>query len=107
MLGLSPYGRVALANVLLARGKPTEAAEVFAQGASEPAAAGHIRYLQTRARLRAASQHPDEALEDLIACGRLEQEWEIRTPAFSTLARRRRAAACIARPPRRGSCAGP
>ncbi len=82
--GFPPYGRVALANVLLARGKPTEAAEVFAQAASEPAAAGHIRYLQTRARLRAASQHPDEALEDLVACGRLEQEWEIRTPAFST-----------------------
>ena len=82
--GFPPYGRVALANVLLARGKPTEAAEVFAQAASEPEAAGHIRYLQTRARLRAASQNPDEALEDLIACGRLEQEWEIRTPAFST-----------------------
>jgi len=82
--GFPPYGRVALANVLLAQGKPTEAAEVFAQATSEPAAAGHIRYLQTRARLRAASKHPDEALEDLIACGRLEQEWEIRTPAFST-----------------------
>jgi DNA-binding CsgD family transcriptional regulator len=60
------------------------AAEVCAQAASEPAAAGHIRYLQTRARLRAASRHPGEALEDLIACGRLEREWEIRTPAFST-----------------------
>jgi DNA-binding CsgD family transcriptional regulator/Flp pilus assembly protein TadD len=82
--GFPPYGRVALANVLLARGKPTEAAQVIAQAASEPAAAGHIRYLQTRARVRAACQHPDEALEDLIACGRLEREWEIRTPAFST-----------------------
>jgi DNA-binding CsgD family transcriptional regulator len=82
--GFPPYGCVALANVLLARGKPTEAAEVFAQAESEPAAAGHIRYLQTRARLRAAAQHPDEALEDLIACGHLEQAWEIRTPAFST-----------------------
>jgi DNA-binding CsgD family transcriptional regulator/Flp pilus assembly protein TadD len=82
--GFPPYGRVALANVLLARGKPTEAAEVLAQAGSEPAAAGHIRYLQTRARLGVASQHPDEALEDLIACCRLEQEWEIRTPAFST-----------------------
>ena len=82
--GFPPYGRVALAEVLLARGKPTEAAEVFAQAASEPAAAGHIRYLQTRARLHTASQHPDEALEDLIASRRLEQEWEIRTPAFST-----------------------
>jgi DNA-binding CsgD family transcriptional regulator len=82
--GFPPYGRLALVNVLLARGKPTEAAEIFAQAASEPSAAGHIRYLQTRARLLAASRHPDEALEDLTACGRLEREWEIRTPAFST-----------------------
>jgi DNA-binding CsgD family transcriptional regulator len=82
--GIPPYGRMALVNVLLARGKPTEAAEVFAQYASEPAAAGHIRYLQTRARLRAALRHPDEALEDLFACGRLEREWDIHTPAFST-----------------------
>jgi DNA-binding CsgD family transcriptional regulator len=82
--GFPPYGRMALANVLLARGKLTDAAEVFAQAASEPTAAGHIRYRQTRARLRAASQHLDEALEDLIACGRLELEWDIRTPAFST-----------------------
>jgi DNA-binding CsgD family transcriptional regulator/tetratricopeptide (TPR) repeat protein len=82
--GFPPYGSVALANVLLARGKRTEAADVFDQATSEPAAAGHIRYLQTRARLRTALQHPDEALDDLLACGRLEQEWEIRTPAFST-----------------------
>jgi DNA-binding CsgD family transcriptional regulator len=82
--GFPPYGRMALVNVLLARGKPAEAAEVFAQAASAPAAAGHIRYLQTRARLRAASRQPGEALEDLTACGHLEQEWDIRTPAFST-----------------------
>ena len=82
--GFPPYGRLALAGVLLARGKPAEAAEVFAHAASEPAAAGHIRYLQARARLRAALQHPGQALEDLTACGRLEREWEIRTPAFST-----------------------
>jgi DNA-binding CsgD family transcriptional regulator len=82
--GFPPYGHMALVNVLLARGKPAEAAEVFAQAAFEPAAAGHIRYLQTRARLRAASRHPGEALEDLIACGHLEREWEIHTPAFST-----------------------
>jgi DNA-binding CsgD family transcriptional regulator len=82
--GFPPYGRVALVNVLLAQGKPAEAAEVFAPYASEPAAAGHIRYLQTRALLRAASRHPHEALEDLMACRRLEREWEIRTPAFST-----------------------
>ena len=77
------YARVALVNVLLARGKSTEAAEVFAQVGLE-SATSQIRYLQTRARIRAASQHPHEALEDLFACGRLEQEWEIHTPAFST-----------------------
>jgi DNA-binding CsgD family transcriptional regulator len=77
------YGRVALVNVLLARGKPTEAGEVFAQLGPEPATS-QMRYLQTRARIEAASQQPDEALEDLFACGRLEEEWEIRTPAFST-----------------------
>jgi len=82
--GFPPYGRMALVSVLLARGKPAQAAEVFAQAGFEPAAAGHIRYLQTRARLSGASGHPREALEDLTACGRLEQEWEIHTPAFST-----------------------
>jgi DNA-binding CsgD family transcriptional regulator len=82
--GFPPYGRMALVGVLLARGKPAEAAEVFAQAGFEPAAAGHIRYLQTRARLSRASGHPGKALEDLMACGRLEREWEIHTPAFST-----------------------
>jgi DNA-binding NarL/FixJ family response regulator len=82
--GFPPYGRIALVNVLLARGKPAEAAEVLAQGGSEPAAAGHIRYLQTRAGLWVASRRPGEALEDLLACGRLERQWEIHTPAFST-----------------------
>ena len=53
-------------------------------GSPEPTAAGHIRYLQTRARLRAALQRPEDALEDLFECGRLEDEWEIRTPAFGT-----------------------
>src|SRR5260370_14832136 len=82
--GFPPYGRMALVTVLLARGKPAEAAEVFTRYASEPAAAGHIRYLQTRARLWVASRRPGEALEDLIECGRLEREWDIHTPAFST-----------------------
>jgi DNA-binding CsgD family transcriptional regulator len=29
-------------------------------------------------------QHPEEALQDLFDCGRLEEEWEILTPAFGT-----------------------
>jgi len=78
------YAHVALVNVLLARGDATSAEEAFAQVRPEPAATGQMRYLQTRARIRAASQHPEDALEDLFACGRLEDEWEIRTPAFGT-----------------------
>jgi len=78
------YAHVALVNVLLARGKTTEAGDVFAQVRPEPAATGQIRYLQTRARIRAASDRPEDALDDLFACGRLEREWEIRTPAFAT-----------------------
>ncbi len=84
--GFSPYGSVALVNVLLARGKLTEAEEVLARTPFEPGSGRslYLTYLQTRARLRAASQHSDEALEDLVACGRLEREWDIRTPAVST-----------------------
>ena len=78
------YAHVALVNVLLARGKTTEAGDVFAQVRPEPAATGQIRYLQTRARIRAASHRPEDALDDLFACGQLEREWEIRTPAFAT-----------------------
>jgi DNA-binding CsgD family transcriptional regulator len=78
------YAHVALVNVLLARGKTTEAGDVFAHVRPEPAATGQIRYLQTRARIRAASHRPEDALDDLFACGQLEREWEIRTPAFAT-----------------------
>ena len=81
--GFPHYGRIALVNVLLARGRLTEASDAYA-GGSEPTAAGHIRYLQTRARLRAALQRPEDALEDLFECGRLETEWEIHTPAFGS-----------------------
>jgi DNA-binding CsgD family transcriptional regulator len=82
--GFPPFGRITLVNVLLARGRPTDAADVMAETRSVPAAAGFIRQLQTRARLRAALQQPDNAVADLLECGRLEQEWEIRTPAFGT-----------------------
>jgi DNA-binding CsgD family transcriptional regulator len=82
--GFPPFGRVVLANVLLARGRPTEAADVLARVEPEPATSGHIRYLQTRARIRAASRQTEDALDDLTACGRIEHEWQILTPAFGT-----------------------
>jgi DNA-binding CsgD family transcriptional regulator len=84
--GFPPYGCLALADVLLARGRLTEASEALAQAQLEPATRSnfYIRYLQTRGRLRAASQEFDAALEDLFACGRFEREWDIRTPITGT-----------------------
>lgn len=82
--GLFPFGRMALINVLLARDKALEARDLFEQVRPDPAAAGYFRYLRTRARLRLAFQHPEDALDDLLDCGRLEEEWDIRTPAFGT-----------------------
>jgi DNA-binding CsgD family transcriptional regulator len=84
--GFFPYGRIPLVNVLLLRGRLTEAAEAFAQAPFEPGSgrSPFLNYLQTRARLQAASRRAEEALEDLFACGRLEEEWDIRTPAFGT-----------------------
>jgi DNA-binding CsgD family transcriptional regulator len=82
--GFPPFGRITLVNIELARGRPGAACDTFAQVGSVPAAAGYIRYLQTRARVRAALQRPEDSLEDLFECGRLEREWEIRTPAFGT-----------------------
>jgi DNA-binding CsgD family transcriptional regulator/Tfp pilus assembly protein PilF len=78
------YAAVALANVLLARGKAAEAEDVLEQVQSELPATGQIRYLHARGRIRAAAGRPEDALDDLLACGRLEREWEIGTPAFST-----------------------
>jgi DNA-binding CsgD family transcriptional regulator len=84
--GFPPFGHVTLVNALLARGKPTEAGEVFAKIPFEPVSSGSLIYLHyhwTRARLRVASQHGEQALEDLMAYGQLERDWDIRTPAFS------------------------
>ena len=84
--GFPPYGYGALANVLIARGKlgrgrrGARTGPPFGPGGSR----GVFYYLEARARLRSAQERPDEALDDLFACGRLEQQWEIRTPAFST-----------------------
>ena len=81
--GFSPYGHFALANVLLARGQLDEVDELLSQPPFEPGSPSRsiFYYLQTRARLRAAQQRPEEALDDLFACARFEEAWQIRTPA--------------------------
>ncbi len=44
---------------------------------------GSVLNLQARAHLRIAQGRPQEALADLQACGRLEEEWDIRTPVLT------------------------
>jgi DNA-binding CsgD family transcriptional regulator len=81
--GFPPYGYGALANVLLARDKRSEADEVLRKVPFAPDSTRAVfYYLQARARVRAAMHRPEAALQDLLACGRLEREWDIRTPAF-------------------------
>jgi DNA-binding NarL/FixJ family response regulator/TolA-binding protein len=80
--GFPPWGYAALVNVLLARGNAAEAEEVLQRAAYEPGSIRAVYYLQSRARVRAALRRPEEALDDLFACGRLEEEWELNTPAF-------------------------
>ena len=107
--GFPPYGYGALANVLIARGKLAEADGVL--GRAPPLGPGSSRavfyYLQARARLRSAQERPEEALDDLFACGQLEQQWEIRTPAFSTWRADAVAAARVTGPGRGGGSLRP
>jgi DNA-binding CsgD family transcriptional regulator len=85
MPGFPPYASGALANVLIARGRLAEAGEILAEPPFEPGGSRAVfYYLQARARLRAATERPEQALEDLLTCGRLERDWRIRTPAFTT-----------------------
>jgi tetratricopeptide (TPR) repeat protein len=79
------YAHVALVNVLLARGKTTEAGDVFAQVRPEPAATGQIRYLQTRARIPSSLPPPrGRARRSVRMRAGSSGSWEIRTPAFAT-----------------------
>jgi DNA-binding CsgD family transcriptional regulator/tetratricopeptide (TPR) repeat protein len=81
--GFPPYGYGALANVLVGRDKLAEAERVLDRAPVEPGRSVFY-FLQARACLRAAQQRPEEALEDLFECGRLEQAWEVQTPAFGS-----------------------
>jgi DNA-binding CsgD family transcriptional regulator len=76
------WDAAALAGVLLERGQVAEAAEVIARSPHDLRNGwGVLSLLQVRARVRFALQQPMDALADLAACGRLEDELEIRTPS--------------------------
>jgi DNA-binding CsgD family transcriptional regulator len=81
--GFPAFGSEALANVLLARGDLDGAEAARPPAPSELSGVRAFWHLDTRARVRAASQQVEQALEDLFACGQLEHDWQIRTPAFS------------------------
>ena len=80
--GMPPWGREALANVLLARGDHDGAEAARPPAPSELSGVRALWHLDARARVRAAARRAEEALQDLYACGRLEHAWEIHTPAF-------------------------
>ena len=77
---------VALIDVRLARGDVAGAAALWHDTQMDEQITSNrtaIAHRHARGQLRAALGRPHEALEDLLACGRLEQEWGIRTPAMS------------------------
>ena len=80
-------GVLALVEIRLAQGDPAGAAAVWRDtGMDTEPMTGRASVLtrNVRARLLAASGKRDEALADLRACGRMEDDWGVRTPSYST-----------------------
>jgi DNA-binding CsgD family transcriptional regulator/Flp pilus assembly protein TadD len=79
-----PIGLAALGVVLVERDRLGEAEELMTQERFGRRSVRVPWFLEARARVHAAAGRLDEALEDLLECGRIEQDWDVRTPAFST-----------------------
>jgi len=80
-------GVIALVEIRLAQGDAAGAAAVWRDaGMDAEPMTGRASVLtrNVRARLLAASGKRDEALADLRACGRMEDDWGVTTPAYST-----------------------
>jgi DNA-binding CsgD family transcriptional regulator len=80
-------GVVTLLGVRLARGDVAGAARLWSETGMDgrPAASrGAVLHLHARAQLHLAQGRQEPALSDLQACGRLEEEWGVRTPALTT-----------------------
>ncbi|MFL5896401.1 MAG: AAA family ATPase [Thermoleophilaceae bacterium] len=81
-------GLVALCEARVFRGDVEGAAAVW-EGANMDALIAPPRwlgnyYLQARARLRVAQGRPADALEDLFACGSIEETFDVTTPGNTT-----------------------
>ena len=74
----------ALGVVLVERGRVGEAEELLLQERFGRRSVRVPWFLEARARVHAAAGRLGEALEELFECGRIEQDWGVRTPAFST-----------------------
>jgi DNA-binding CsgD family transcriptional regulator len=80
-------GVLALVEIRLAQGDVAGAAAVWRDtGMDAEPMSGRASVLtrNVRARLLAAQGKPDEALADLRACGRMEDDWGVTTPSYST-----------------------
>ena len=80
-------GALALVEIRLAQGDAAGAAAVWRDAGmdSEPLAGrASVLTRNVRARLLAASGKHEEALADLRACGRMEEDWGVTTPAYSS-----------------------
>jgi DNA-binding CsgD family transcriptional regulator len=99
-----PVGLAALGVVLVERGRVGEAEELLMRERFGRRSVRVPWFLEARARVHAAAGRLGEALEDLLECGRIEQDWDVRTPAFSTW--RARAASLLASLGRRDEAIG-
>lgn len=82
-----PYGPLALVEALLARGDVAAALQTWnAAGldTDQGQSIGSDLRFYARAHLRLASGRRQEALEDLLECGRRERGWGLRTPCLTT-----------------------
>ena len=76
----------ALMEIRLAQGDIAGAGEVWRMAGLDhvpPRTRGAAMNLSGRAHLRIAQGRKEEALADLRACGRLEDEWDVRTPVLT------------------------
>jgi len=82
----TPHGALALVEALLARGDVAAAAQTWRDAgldAEREYGFSAIMRLHTRARLMRARGRAQAALDDLLECGRLQDEWDVRTPGVA------------------------